>query len=78
MIRSIRTNDVRTMYVNNLIRTFYIYKYVNMIFKYYIYMPIFQFSEIDIIVSVIVFFLLGSRNYHESKLKNKLLDYALN
>ena len=41
-------------------------------------MPIFQFSEIDIIVSVIVFFLLGSRNYHESKLKNKLLDYALN
>ena len=37
-------------------------------------MPIFQFSEIDIIVSVIVFF-LESRNYGIilSKLKNKVM-----
>ena len=41
-------------------------------------LSIFQFSEIDIIVSVIVFF-LESRNYHVSKLKNKfnILSYRL-
>ena len=53
-----------------------IYIFIETLSQCYNSLSIFQFSEIDNIVSVIVFF-LESRNYHESKFK-KNISYTNN
>ena len=69
----IKYNREYDIYINN----YTLWISMNSIAMLRFIVSIFQFSEIDIIVSVIVFF-LESRNYYMSKLKNKLRSICVN